>query len=134
VRRAIEAGVEPAEEIPVRTAPATAHDLPPELISRRDGLCGEAAGGYRASSDGRGREGSDRCEMLAFTSTAFPIVGSLFSLNGRPRYIHEGWFLISVANLTVILLMIGVFVLALVLPFPHDEAPTPEAPSPEVGP
>ena len=49
------------------------------------------------------------------------LVASLFSLNGRPRYIHEGWFLISVANLTVILLMIAVFCLALALPFPRDE-------------
>jgi hypothetical protein len=46
-------------------------------------------------------------------------LASLFSLNGRPRYLHAGWFLISVANLTVIVLMIVVFCLALVLPFPH---------------
>jgi hypothetical protein len=52
-------------------------------------------------------------------------LGSLFSLNGRPRYIHEGWFLISVANLTVIVTMIVVFCLALVLPFPHDKADKP---------
>lgn len=57
-----------------------------------------------------------------FASTgATSLVASLFSLDGRPRYIHEGWFLISVANLTVIILMIVVFCLALVLPFPHDD-------------
>ena len=57
--------------------------------------------------------------MLGLTIFASAPIGSLFSLNGRPRYIHEGWFLISVANLTVIVLMIVVFCLALVLPFPH---------------
>jgi hypothetical protein len=45
---------------------------------------------------------------------------SIFSLNGHARYIHEGWFVISVANLVVIVAMIVVFVLALVLPFPRD--------------
>lgn len=50
------------------------------------------------------------------------VVTSLFSLNGRPRYIHWGWFLISAANLTVIVLMIALFVVALVLPFPHTRA------------
>jgi hypothetical protein len=59
--------------------------------------------------------------MLSFVFLASQPLGSLFSLDGRPRYIHEGWFLISVANLTVIILMIAVFCLALVLPFPHDE-------------
>jgi hypothetical protein len=54
--------------------------------------------------------------ILAIASPA----GSLFSLNGRPRYIHDGWFLISIANLTVIVVMIVVFCVALVLPFPGD--------------
>jgi hypothetical protein len=61
--------------------------------------------------------------MFAVTSPAFPVLGSVFSLDGRPRYIHEGWFLISVANLVVIALMIAVFGLALVLPFPRGEEP-----------
>ena len=39
-------------------------------------------------------------------------------LGGRPHYIHFGWFLISVANLIVIVLMVAVFVLAIVVPFP----------------
>lgn len=46
---------------------------------------------------------------------------SVFSLNGHPRYVHVGWFLISVANLTVVALMVVVFGLALVLPFPNHE-------------
>jgi len=49
-------------------------------------------------------------------------LASLFSLNGHPRYVHAGWFLISVANLTVILAMIAVFCIALVLPFPGEHA------------
>jgi hypothetical protein len=36
-------------------------------------------------------------------------------------YLHWGWAQISVPNLVVMLLTIAVFVLALVLPFPHDE-------------
>lgn len=48
-------------------------------------------------------------------------VGAVASvLDGKPHYIHHGWFLISVANLVVIVLMIVVFVLALVLPFPKE--------------
>ena len=39
-------------------------------------------------------------------------------LGGKPHYVHLGWFEISVANLVVIVLMIVVFVLAIVLPFP----------------
>ena len=39
-------------------------------------------------------------------------------LNGTPRYVHAGWFLISDANLIVIALMIAVFLLAIFLPFP----------------
>jgi hypothetical protein len=47
-------------------------------------------------------------------------LGAVVDLNGRPHYIHSGWFLISVANLVVILLMILVFALAIALPFPRD--------------
>ena len=39
-------------------------------------------------------------------------------LNGKPYYIHWGWFQISAANLIVVIAMILVFVLAIVLPFP----------------
>ena len=39
-------------------------------------------------------------------------------LNGTGYYIHWGFFQISLANLIVILLMIVVFILALLLPFP----------------
>jgi hypothetical protein len=41
-------------------------------------------------------------------------------LNGKPYYIHWGWFQISAANLAVIVLMLIVFALAIVLPFPKQ--------------
>ena len=47
------------------------------------------------------------------------LVGAVVGLNGRPHYVHSGWFLISVANLVVIVAMIAVFVLAIVIPFPR---------------
>jgi hypothetical protein len=40
-------------------------------------------------------------------------------LNGTGYYIHSGFFQISLANLIVIILMIVVFILALLLPFPR---------------
>ena len=46
------------------------------------------------------------------------LTGAVIDLSGRPDYIHRGWFLISDANLIVILLMIAVFALAIWLPFP----------------
>ena len=49
-----------------------------------------------------------------------PILASaVFDLNGRPHYLHSGWFLISVANLVVIVAMLVVFALAIALPFPR---------------
>jgi|GEM_PF-1921860 hypothetical protein len=48
------------------------------------------------------------------------LLAALIDLDGRQRYLHSGWFLISVANLVVVCLMIGVFVLAILLPFPRD--------------
>ena len=47
------------------------------------------------------------------------LAGAVIDLNGSPRYLHHGWFLISYANLAVILLMIVVFALAILLPFPR---------------
>jgi hypothetical protein len=43
---------------------------------------------------------------------------ALVNLNGSGHYIHWGFIQMSVANLVVILLMILVFILAIVLPFP----------------
>ena len=50
------------------------------------------------------------------------LLAALIDLNGRPHYLHSGWFLISVANLVVIAAMVVVFVLAIVLPFPRDRS------------
>ncbi|MBV8080960.1 MAG: hypothetical protein JO186_11375 [Actinobacteria bacterium] len=48
------------------------------------------------------------------------LVGAVVNLDGRPRYIHSGWFLISTANLVVIVAMLAVFALAIAAPFPRD--------------
>ncbi len=57
------------------------------------------------------------------TSLAQLPVAAVIDLSGRPRYLHSGWFLISVANLVVIVAMIVVFALAIWLPFPRDREP-----------
>jgi hypothetical protein len=65
----------------------------------------------------------DLVEAVRFSDGGETMVG-LFGimlgvgLNGKPYYIHWGWFQISLANLIVIVAMILVFVLAIVLPFP----------------
>jgi hypothetical protein len=64
----------------------------------------------------RGRSGSGRHRTIL----RMALLASVFSLNGRPHYLHSGWFLISVANLVVIVAMIAVFALAIVLPFPRE--------------
>jgi hypothetical protein len=47
------------------------------------------------------------------------LLGSLINLNGNGRYVHWGFIQLSVANLVVIILMLAVFVLAILLPFPR---------------
>ncbi len=47
------------------------------------------------------------------------VLGALINLSGPGRYIHWGFIQISVANFVVIILMVVVFVLAIVLPFPR---------------
>jgi hypothetical protein len=46
---------------------------------------------------------------------------ALFDLNGPAHYVHWHFFQMSVANVVVILLMIVVFILAILLPFPKRE-------------
>ena len=46
---------------------------------------------------------------------------AIFNLNGPAHYVHWHFFQMSVANLVVIGLMIVVFILAIVLPFPKRE-------------
>jgi len=47
-----------------------------------------------------------------------PTIGAAVNLDHPARYVHWGWFQMSVPNLIVIVLMLVVFVLAIVLPFP----------------
>ena len=49
----------------------------------------------------------------------FGLLASLVNLNRPGHYIHWGFIQLSLANLIVILLMVIVFVLAIVLPFPR---------------
>jgi uncharacterized membrane protein len=46
------------------------------------------------------------------------IVGAIVNLDHPAHYIHWGWFQMSIANFVVVLLMVAVFVLAIVVPFP----------------
>ena len=47
------------------------------------------------------------------------LLAALINLNSSGHYIHWGFIQMSVANFVVILLMIAVFILAIVLPFPR---------------
>jgi hypothetical protein len=47
------------------------------------------------------------------------LLAVIVNLGGTGHYVHWGFIQISVANLTVILLMIAVFILAIFLPFPR---------------
>jgi hypothetical protein len=62
--------------------------------------------------------GRDRRIIRAMPS----VIAALIDLNGRPHYLHSGWFLISVANLVVVVAMVVVFVLAVIAPFPRDRS------------
>jgi hypothetical protein len=46
------------------------------------------------------------------------MLGAIVNLNHPGRYIHWGFFQMSLANFVVILVMIAVFVLAIVVRFP----------------
>jgi len=47
------------------------------------------------------------------------LLGALINLNGSGHYIQWGFIQMSLANLVVIVLMVIVFALAIVLPFPR---------------
>lgn len=47
------------------------------------------------------------------------VLATTGGLNGPVTYWHWGWLGISAPNLIVMLLTVAVFVLAVVLPFPH---------------
>ena len=46
------------------------------------------------------------------------LLAALVNLGGTGKYFHWGFIQISAANLVVIILMVVVFVLAILLPFP----------------
>lgn len=50
-----------------------------------------------------------------------PFVSAAGPLDNPATYLHWGWVGISVPNLIVVLLTIAIFVLALLLPFPHED-------------
>jgi hypothetical protein len=47
---------------------------------------------------------------------------AVIDLNGPGHYLTWGWFQVSWANLVVVLLMLALFALALVVPFPGHSA------------
>ena len=51
------------------------------------------------------------------------LLAAPINLNHPGHYVHWGVIQISVANLVVIAVMIALFVVALVLPFPKDRGP-----------
>lgn len=50
-----------------------------------------------------------------------PLFGAVFDLSHEARYLHWHFFQMSVPNVVVILLMIAVFVVAILVPFPKRE-------------
>ena len=46
---------------------------------------------------------------------------AVFNLNGPAHYVHCHFFQMSVANVVVIALMVVVFILAILIPFPKRE-------------
>ena len=55
---------------------------------------------------------------------AHTLFAAVVDLSGPPRYVHWHFFLMSVPNLVVIVLMLVVFALAIAVPFPHWGAQT----------
>jgi hypothetical protein len=54
--------------------------------------------------------------MVSGSST---VLGAVFDLSHRAHYVHWHFFQMSVANFAVILLMIAVFWIAILAPFPR---------------
>jgi hypothetical protein len=54
-----------------------------------------------------------------------PVLAAVLNLNHPARYVRWHFFQMSVANIAVIVLMIIVFGLAIVLPFPARRRPSP---------
>lgn len=59
--------------------------------------------------------------MAAAAIVPAGVIGSLINLDHPGHYLHWGFFQMSLANFIVIIVMIVVFCLALVVPFPHKK-------------
>jgi len=78
------------------------------MSSGSPGPCGE-----NAPARGRLKRAVRSCRW------PLPPAPAIFDLNSPAHYVHWHFFQMSVANVTVLLLMIAVFVAAILLPFPH---------------
>jgi hypothetical protein len=47
------------------------------------------------------------------------MIAAVFNLNHHASYVHVDFFQMSVSNVAVIVIMLVVFVLAILAPFPH---------------
>lgn len=47
------------------------------------------------------------------------MIAAVFNLNHHASYVHVGFFQMSVSNVAVIVLMLVIFALAILAPFPH---------------
>ena len=52
---------------------------------------------------------------------SFRVVAAIFNLNHTAHYVHWHFFQMSVSNVIVIALILIVFVLAIVIPFPRGK-------------
>ena len=68
-------------------------------------------------------DGMDYLGAVCLTATSVAgLLGSIVNLDGVGHYLHWHFINISVANLVVICLMLLVFVLAILLPFPGQRS------------
>jgi len=49
------------------------------------------------------------------------VIAAVFNLNHHASYVHLDFFQMSVSNIVVIVLMVVVFAVAILAPFPHGE-------------
>ncbi len=49
------------------------------------------------------------------------LIAVIINLNSNSEIVHKGFFLVTVANLIIVILMVVVFLLAIFIPFPHHK-------------
>lgn len=52
---------------------------------------------------------------------SFPAMAAVFNLNHHSTYVHWHFITLSLSNVILIVVMLVVFALAILLPFPHHE-------------